>query len=149
MVTLVMALALGPSAVPVPAPTPMPSPAPTASSQPAPTPLPTGVPSPTASPMVLPPDAAPQIVVVHVNKTAIGSGDTISGYVITSTNVASVEVRIASFGFNVPRTDFGHFEINYQAPHIPFFARGNYAAKVIARNSAGVAAERDIPFSLR
>ncbi|MDQ2679574.1 MAG: hypothetical protein M3Y21_00910 [Candidatus Eremiobacteraeota bacterium] len=138
-----------PIASPAPTPTALPSPSPSSTPQPVPTPSIVPTPIPTASPLVLPPDAPPQIIDVHLSEQAINSGDTVSGYVVTSTNVASVEVRISSFGFGVPRTDFGHFEISYQVPHIPFFARGNYTAQIIARNTAGVSATREIPVSLR
>jgi len=133
------AQAVAPALLPAPTIAPIPSPAASAS------------PTPSASPapLVLPPDAAPQIVDVHFNQNVIHSGDVVSGTVTTSTNVASVEVRIASYSVNVPRTDSGQFALSYQAPHIPWFARGNYTARVIARNTAGVATERDIPIALQ
>jgi len=130
---------------------PSPSPAASASPQPSASPsqAPAATPSLSPAPLVLPPDAAPQIVDVHLNQNVIHSGDMISGTVTTSTNVASVELRIASYSVNVPRTDSGQFALSYQAPHIPWFARGNYTARVIARNTAGVTTERDIPIALQ
>ncbi len=139
--------------VPLASPTAAPSPSPAASESPLPSappsPAPAATPIASPAPLMLPPDAAPQIVDVHLNQNIIHSGDMISGTVTTSTNVASVEVRIASYSVNVPRTDFGQFTLSYQAPHIPWFARGNYTARVIARNTAGVATERDIPIVLQ
>ncbi len=134
---------------------PMPAPTPAAGASPSPVPIQTALPTPsptpvpTASPIVLPPEAPPQIVDVHLSETTLKSGDTVSGYVVTSTNVASIEVRLATLGFGVTRTDFGHFEISYQVPHIPFFAHGNYTAQIIARNTAGLSVMREIPISLR
>lgn len=126
-------LAPAPSAAPIG--TPMPSPAPS------------GSPSPT--PLQLPADALPQIVDVLLSSMTLHGGDTFSGRVVTSTNVASLEVRMAGQSINVPRTDLGVFALTYQVPNIPFFARGNYTAQVIARNAKGDTAERDIPIALR
>ncbi len=149
---------LSPSATP---PTPLPSPTvgPTSSStagpspgllpSPSPTPLPVVTPSPAPTPLVLPPNAAPQIIAMHFNQNVIHSGEIISRTVTTSTNVASVEVRIAGYSISLPRTDFGEFVLSYQTPHIPRLVRGNYTARIIARNTAGVATEQDIPVALR
>jgi hypothetical protein len=107
------------------------------------------LPTPEPTPLVLPATAPPQIVDVHLNQNVIHSGDTISGWVVTSTNVATVEVRMAGYSFTVPRTDFGRFAMSYQAPRIPWFAHGNYTAQIIARNVNGATAERDLPIALR
>jgi hypothetical protein len=144
-----------PSPVPttpgLPTPYPLPTatlvPPPVATPQPIYTPWPT--PSPIPTPLALPDDAPPQIVDVHLDENVIHSGDMVSGWVVTSTNVASVEVRIASYSFGVPRKDSGQFAMSYKAPHIPFFARGRYVAQVIARNAKGDQAERDIQIALR
>ncbi|MHB8148367.1 MAG: hypothetical protein ACYDGM_14055, partial [Vulcanimicrobiaceae bacterium] len=106
-------------------------------------------PTPAPTPLVLPPNAAPQIIAVHFNQNVIHSGEIISGTVTTSTNVASVEVRMAGYSINLPRTNFGEFVLSYRTPHIPRVARGNYTARIIARNTAGVATEQDIPIALR
>jgi hypothetical protein len=141
----IAAASAAPTSFPNPTIVPNPNPLPSAS----PSPIPTATPTATPTPLVLPAGAPPQIVDVRLNHNVIHSGDTISGTVTTSTNVASVEVRIASYSFNVPRTAFGQFALSYQAPHIPWFAHGDYTAQVIARNSQGASAERDVPIALR
>jgi hypothetical protein len=141
------AVAAGPAAsqsTPAPAPTPTPTPLtqPTATPVPSPTPLPT--------PPVLPPNAPPEIVAYSISTDVLYSGETITGYVVTSTNVASVEVRVATISINMPRTDFGQFSMSYQVPNLPFFVpRGPYTMRIIARNTPGDAVEQDLPVTLR
>jgi hypothetical protein len=49
----------------------------------------------------------------------------------------------------LPRTDFGIFQITYQVPHVPFWMRKTYTAQVVAMNTAGVEAAREVSVSLR
>lgn len=130
-----------PSPVPTPSPSPSPSPSPTPSTSPAPTPLPT--------PLVLPPDAPPQILAVQISDPVVHGGETVSGTVITSTNVAAVEIRMAGRTARMPRVDFGVWQMSYRVPHVPFFLRGNYTGQVVAINSAGIEASREVTISLR
>ena len=112
-----------------------------ATAAPGPTPLPT--------PMVLPPDAPPQIVAYNLSTTILYAGETVTGSVVTSTNVASVELRIEPFSLNLPRTDYGQFGIAFQVPDIPWMVRrGAYTLRLIARNAAGDATEIDVPVTL-
>lgn len=134
---------------PMPTPIPTPTPLTTPSPSPSPSPTPKPSPSPSPTPLVLSPDAAPQIVDLQLSSTVLHGGDTFSGTAITSTNVASLEVRIASYSFSVPRTDFGIFAMNAQVPRVPFYARHKWTAHVIARNAAGVEVTRDIAVTLR
>ena len=76
-------------------------------------------------------------------------GQTISGRVVTSSNVASVEVRIATYSINMQKTGIGRFSMAYTVPNIPAFFLGNYTMQVIARNSAGDQASRGIPITIR
>ncbi len=108
---------------------------------PTPTPLPT--------PLVLPPDAPPQILAVQLSDPVFHSGELVSGTVITSTNVAAVEIRMMGRSRRLPRTDFGVFAMSYTMPRVPFWLRKTYTAQVVAMNSAGVQAERDVTVSIR
>ena len=76
------------------------------------------------------------------------AGDTISGTVETSSNVASVEARIAKFTIGVPKVGVGRFALNYVVPHVPFFFYGTYPMTLIARNAAGDVAQRVIQITV-
>lgn len=147
-----------PSATPLPVPTvtapppatplpPLPTPWPTPTPMTTPAPLPTVTPLPT--PLVLPPDAPPQILAVQVSDPVFHGGETITGTIITSTNVAAVEIRLAGHSMRMPRTDFGIWQVTYKMPHVPFFYRGRYTAQIVAMNSAGAQAEQDLTVSIR
>lgn len=136
-----------PSVTPSPAPSTSPTPLPTAKPLPTTTPLPTATPMPT--PLVLPDDAPPQILAVTVSDPVFHSGETVTGTVITSTNVAAVEIRLAGRSMRLPRSDFGVFQMSYTMPRVPFWLRKTYTAQVVALNSAGLQAERDITVSVR
>lgn len=131
-------------AVVTPAPSPTPSPAATASASPAPSPS-------THKHVVVPmrpPNAPPQIVDVEINSTNVGSGDTLWGKVLTSSNVASVEVRVANVGVGLNKVGVGRFTLAYRLGSIPFFVHGTYPMHIIARNSRGDKAERTLPLTI-
>lgn len=117
----------------------------TASSSPAPA----AAASPLPTPLALAPDAAPQILAVRLSDPVFHSGETITGTVITSTNVASVIVEVLGRTIGLPRVAFGNFALSQTMPDVPFFMRGNYTARVIARNAAGASAEQDISIAVR
>lgn len=137
-----------PPATPLP---PLPTPWPTTTPLPTPAPLPTPVPSatPLPTPLVLPPDAPPQILAVQVSDPVFHGGETITGTIITSTNVAAVEIRLAGHAFRMPRQDAGIWEVTYTMPHVPFFYRRRYTAQIVAMNTAGATAEQDLTVSVR
>jgi hypothetical protein len=100
------------------------------------------------TPLVLPPDAPPQILAVQINPE-VHSGETVTGTVITSTNVAAVEIRMAGRTARMPRVDFGVWQASYRIPRVPFWMRHSYTAQVVAMNSAGVECSREITISIR
>jgi hypothetical protein len=114
-------------------------------------PVPTQTPSPAPTPtiLMLPPDAAPQILWVGLSSTTPKAGEALSVTVLTSSNVASVEVRVGGYGFNLPKTDVGRFEGAYAVPQLPFFMNHNLVMQVIARNTAGVAATSSAQIQIR
>lgn len=134
-----------PSAIPSAAPSATPSPTPT----PTPSATPLATPTPLPTPLTLPPDAPPQILAVQLSDPVFHSGEHVTGTIITSTNVAAVEIRMMGRARRIPRTDFGVFEMSYTLPRIPFWMRKTYTAQVIAMNTAGVEAERDVTVSVR
>ena len=141
-------------ATPTPSPTPSPAQVATAAPTATPTPLETSVPVATTAPkhVVVPrvqPDAAPKILAVSISETTVHSGDTVTGSVSTTSNVASVEVRIATFGMGMAKTGVGRFALTYPIGNLPFFVRGTFPMRIIARNTRGVSTETTIPITVR
>lgn len=85
---------------------------------------------------------------VDINETTVHSGDTVSGMVITSSNVASVEVRVASYGMALSKVGVGRFALSYTLGSLPFFVRGTYQMKIIARNARGDVAQTSLPITV-
>lgn len=150
------ATAATPSPVPTETPVVSPAPAtaapteaPTAVPTASPTVAPTATPSSTPQPPVLAPNAAPEIVGLHINKTTLKAGETVSGTIETSSNVASVEARIATYSIDVPKISAGHFALSYTVPNVPFFLRKSYDMIVIARNAEGAETTRTVAITIR
>lgn len=123
-----------------------------AAAAPTPTPRPSTRASAPVTPFkiaMLAPNAAPRILDVEVSSTTVTSGDVISGTVLTSSNVASVEVRVATYGVSLRKTGVGRFAMSYKIGDIPFFVKGTYPMRVIARNSRGDAVEQTLDLTLR
>lgn len=72
-----------------------------------------------------------------------------SGEIVTSTNVASLEVRSNLFSLNVPRTAFGRFAFQLDVLDTPPIFIRTHLVRVIARNEAGVEAEEDFSMRIR
>jgi len=98
---------------------------------------------------MLPPGAPPQIVAVDLNSTSVSSGGTLWGKVLTSSNVASVEVRVATYGVGLKKIGVGRFALAYRLGYLPFFVRGTYPMQIIARNTRGDAVEQTLPLTVR
>ncbi len=79
----------------------------------------------------------------------MSSGSTLWGKVLTSSNVASVEVRVATYGLGLKKIGVGRFALRYQLGDIPFFVRGTFPMRIIARNTRGDAVERTLPLTVR
>lgn len=93
--------------------------------------------------------APPRIVAMRFSAADVRRGQTWAGAIVTTTNVASVEVRTNLFSVNVPRRDFGEFAFSLRVFDVPpIFVRA-YRVRVIARNTAGTAAEEDVPLRIR
>lgn len=110
------------------------------------------VPNSVASPVFVAPkaspDARPHIYKVNLDKTTVNAGDTLSGSVLTSSNVASVEARVATYGIVVPKTGVGVFSLTYKVPDLPFFLHRTYDMTIIARNARGDATSADLPITI-
>ena len=119
-----------------------------------PTSIPDGVSvGPSAAPLPAPPvrgnDAAPVIVASHFSSLDLTRPSQWSGEFITSTNVASLEVRSNLFSINVPRKAFGRFAFTLDVLDVPPIFIRSYRLEIIARNSAGEETELDLPLRIR
>ncbi len=95
------------------------------------------------------PKATPRIQAIWLSGNDVRRGADWSGEIVTSTNVASVEVRTNLFSIDVPRRAFGRFAFRLHVFDVPpIFVRA-YDLRVIARNAAGAQAEEDLPFRIR
>ncbi|MBV9264051.1 MAG: hypothetical protein JO324_06990 [Candidatus Eremiobacteraeota bacterium] len=94
------------------------------------------------------PDAAPQILAVSMSETTVHPGDDVSGNVVTSSNVASVQARIGGYAVTLTKVGIGRFALTYHVG-VPWFVRGNFTMHVIARNTRGDTVARSIPIRLR
>lgn len=96
------------------------------------------------------PAAPPRIVhIEYAPSVTRGSRARFAGRIWTSSNVASVEVRTNLFSVNAAKQGVGTFSYDaavYDLP--PIFVRA-YRLRVIARTTAGVQAEEDLPFRIR
>lgn len=101
------------------------------------------------TPRVEPNDALPDVLAMHFSSLDVRRGERWSGEFVTGTSVASVEVRTNLFSIDVPRTTYGHFKFAVNVFDVPQIFIRVYRLRVIARNSAGVEWERDLPFRIR
>jgi hypothetical protein len=106
-------------------------------------------PSPWPTPEVLAPNAPPRILALWMNETTIHVGRVWNGRIITSTNVASVELRTESFSFVADRLGFGIFHFSQTVLDIIPQYRRAYILRVIARNARGDSAERLVRIVIR
>lgn len=106
-------------------------------------------PSPWPTPLLLVPDAPPRILAVWMNETTIRVGRVWKGRIVTSTNVASVELRTESFSFVADRLRFGIFNFSQSVLDVIPQYRRTYLLRIIARNTRGDAAERLVPIVIR
>lgn len=125
-----------------PSPAPVVTPLPVTSASPAPTP------SAVPTVLMLAPDAPPQILWIGLSSTTPRAGDTLAVTVVTSSNVASVELRVGGYGTSMTKTDVGLFESASQVPSVPFFMSHSFTLQIIVRNTGGVAVEQDVPLQV-
>jgi hypothetical protein len=98
---------------------------------------------------MLPPDAPPQILWIALSSTSPHAGDTLTVTVLTSSNVASVELRVGGYGSGMNKTDVGHFQLAQIVPKLPFFMNHSLTLQIIARNTAGIAAQQSVAVHVR
>lgn len=94
-------------------------------------------------------DDAPRILDVAVSETTVQPGDRVSGSVVTSSNVASVEARIGGYAVSLVKVGVGRFALTYTVSPLAWFVHGNFQVQVIARNPRGDVTMRWIPLTVR
>jgi hypothetical protein len=108
-----------------------------------------GPPTALPTPIVAEPESSPVIQAIHLSSIDVARGSTWSGQIVTSTNVASVEVRTNLFSIDVPRRTFGRFAFSTDIVELPSIFIRPYALRVIARTAGDRESEEDVPFRLR
>ena len=101
------------------------------------------------TPEVLGNDAPPRVLAMDFSSLDLRRGTTWSGRFVPSTNTASVEVRMNLFSIDVPRTKVGEFSFSLALFDWPPIFTRSYALRVIARNSAGMRSEQDLPLVMQ
>ncbi len=105
--------------------------------------------TPLPSPLERAPTASPEVIAMRFNSLDVKRGERWAGEFVTGSNVASVEVRTNLFSIDVPRTGYGRFAFSVDVLDTPPIFVRKYALRVIARNTAGVETEEDLPFEIR
>ncbi|MGA7356842.1 MAG: hypothetical protein WBW76_15565 [Candidatus Cybelea sp.] len=101
------------------------------------------------TPQTRPPDAPPRIISVWMNEAVLHPGRRWVGKIVTSTNVASVEIRTESFSFTADRHGFGLFEFSQDILDVIPQYRRAYVLHFIGRNTRGETADCAIPITIR
>jgi hypothetical protein len=100
-------------------------------------------------PISAPANAPPRILAMSLSTPVARGGQIVSGTVETSSNVASVEARIAGYSSNMQKVGVGKFRLSYRVPYLPFFLHRTYSIEVIARNTRGDAVRTSVPITIR
>lgn len=94
-------------------------------------------------------DAPPRILSLSISTPVAHGGELVSGTVETTSNVASVEARIAGYSSAMQKIGVGRFALSYRVPNLPFFLHRTYTIEVIARNTRGDAVHSSVPITIR
>jgi hypothetical protein len=95
------------------------------------------------------PDAPPRILSMSLSTPVVRGGDVVSGFVETTSNVASVEARIGGYSSNMQKVGVGKFTLTYRVPKLPFFLHRTYNVEIIARNTRGDEVRSSVPITIR
>ncbi|MBV9276869.1 MAG: hypothetical protein JOZ97_01390 [Candidatus Eremiobacteraeota bacterium] len=94
-------------------------------------------------------DAPPEMLAIDIRPMHVTPGDWWAGKIVTSTNVASLEVRWPFYTFSVPRSAPGKFAFRFHAIDLPIVYRRPYTVEFVARNSAGATTQRNVIIDFR
>jgi hypothetical protein len=92
------------------------------------------------------PNDPPRIVRVWFSTLTLRPGSWFDGTIVGSTNVASVEVRTASFSINSTQVAPGVYHFHMRVLELPPFSRRHwYELFIIARNTPGQEETEEAP----
>jgi hypothetical protein len=97
---------------------------------------------------IAPQNAPPRILDMSLSAGVARGGQVVTGVVRTSSNVASVEARVAGYSSSMRKTGVGVFVLSQRVPKLPFFLHRTYTIEVIARNTRGDAVSAAIPITV-
>jgi cytochrome oxidase Cu insertion factor (SCO1/SenC/PrrC family) len=92
--------------------------------------------------------APPEILAARFSSLDVRPGTVWDGDVVTTTNTASLEFATNLFNFSAPRTQPGRFHFTFRLVDVPDAFVRPYVMRVIARNTAGVARQVEVPFRI-
>lgn len=95
------------------------------------------------------PHDPPRILSIAMSKNRLSAGETVSGHVTTSSNVASVEARLHGYSAVFAKVGIGEFVLSYTIPMIAQAFPGTYPLSIIARNIDGAQDRREMAVTLR
>jgi hypothetical protein len=108
-----------------------------------------GAPQPMPTPRIDANAAPPVLLAMHFSSLSVARGHRWSADFVTGSSVASVEVRTNLFSIDAPRRGVGRFGFDLDVLDVPPIFIRKYRLRVIARNSAGLEVEQDLPFEIR
>ena len=101
------------------------------------------------TPRVAEMNAPPAILAVDLSPARVTPGGWWSGRIVSSTNVASIEIRWPFFTFNVPRKAPGEFDFRFHALDLPIIYHRPYTVEIVARNTPGATTQRNVIVDFR
>jgi len=101
------------------------------------------------TPVVAEMNAPPTILAIDLSPAHVTAGTWWSGRIVTSTNVASVEIRWPFFTFSAPRKAPGEFDFRFHALDLPIIYHRPYTVEIVARNTPGVTTQRNVIIDFR
>jgi hypothetical protein len=103
-----------------------------------------------APPLVLrTPHEPPGIVRIDMPEHSVAVGQLVHAAVYATSNTASVEARIYSYGMPLQRAGVGYFRFAFRVPAVPFFFKRAWPVQVIARNVDGHSASKRVMIAVR
>jgi hypothetical protein len=105
--------------------------------------------TPSAAPNTPAPSGSPKIVNVSLSSAVVTGGQIVTGTVTTSSDVTSVQARLAGYSSALTKVSAGYFALSYRVPNLPSFLHRTYTIEVIAQNARGDSVSSSLPITIR